>query len=392
MWTTNLHEFYFGLQFNLMEPQADNNLQSNVEFRNLDTQSPGHQTVISKQGNNKFLLIILLILVAISLSLSFLILRKDVAQPKITGLEVALKTASFLDKTFKLDGSFVSGFSCTKSSGECVSVPLSVEQPHIGQAVYGYYILAEASGNQSFREKADLAMTYILDNCEKDIRFCEWNFFPLAQYYFDTHDEKYLQQGMLPPAEKLLTLSSTTIIEANVGHKLASLYQATGDVRYKDRLIAVAEDELKNWPGDEDKFLHSIQISWSIFLPSYNITKDPKYLNAVEVFFGSFNTSENLHKFGAADSAVRAVDALLSLSLISENGAMYKTQAHTVLQDLLYNIWDTPQNIKVNGDYGFLNNFRETDKAVKSVLFNGWLIKLFVLMKDEVFLVGPVIK
>lgn len=309
----------------------------------------------------------------------------------ISGLEIAVKTASFLGKTFRPDGSVLGGFSCSQGSQNKCGTPitLSAAAPHYGQAIFSYVLLAEATGDQSHKAKADRAINYVLDRCDTDIHMCEWNFFPLAQYYEKTKEEKYLTRGMLRPAEQFLTRPDSAVINGNVGHKLASLYRATQDERYKNRLLEIADAELLKQTVSPDL---TFQIIWSIYLPSYKITNDPKYLLASESFFNSYDMaervmSEEFKNPGSIANLIKAADALLSLAELSENREAYRMQAKSVLQAVLNKLWDTPQSLKFNGDYGFLDvDMSTTEEEIhKSTLFNGWLIKLFVLMKDERF-------
>lgn len=315
-----------------------------------------------------------------------------VSGPKIIGLEVALKTSTFLDTTIRLDGSMIGGYICgDPTPADCRAENLSAEQPHLGQAIYSYFLLSEATGDLTLREKADRAINHVMDACETDVRMCAWNFFPLAQYYEKTGDEVYLTRGMLPPSEGFLLLPNEEAITNNVGHKLASLYLATQDERFKDRLLEIADAELLTWSegiSNTGNAARSIQVAWSIFEPAYRISSDEKYLIAAEQFFAVFDVAKNIAQFkdgAVVNVAIKAGDVLLSLSKVSNSGAVYKDQAHRLLQELLNGLWDTPEYKSFSGDYGFIDNMNKDPLAYKSTLLNGWIMKLFILMKDEVF-------
>lgn len=331
------------------------------------------------QGNR--LIIILVFLAVITIGWWYILFRT----PQITGLEAALRTATFLDKNLLLDGSMLYGFRCVLSTNQCELMKSREGPPQLSQAIDGYYMLAKATGDKSYLKKADRAMNFVLKKCQTNVETCVWNFSPLARYYFDTKDDKYLR-GMLHPAEQFLIMSNTDIINQSVGHKLASLYEATGDIRYKNRLLAIADEELLSWPRGQDWSRYSIQVAWSVFVPAYTVTHDQKYLTASENFFNSFDLAGNFGKLDFDESVVRGADALLSLADMSDRGAVYRAQAQAVLQEAIVQLWDNPQNPKINGDYGFLDT-TASDRRIrfKMTLTNGWFMKLFTSMADEKF-------
>ena len=311
--------------------------------------------------------------------------------PQITGLEVALKTASFIDKTLQSDGGMVAGFECDETKNECNPIAIRNDKLNLtlDQAIYGYFVLAKISGDDGYQTKADRALKLVLGKCQKSVQVCAWNFLPLTRYYFGTKEDRYLQ-GMLKPAEQFLVMSNAEIIKQKIGPNLASLYQATGDKRYRKRLLEVADEELLSWPRGQSQSSYSIQVVWSVFLPAYTIARDKKYLTASEQFFDSFSLTEYLTEYFERDRFLEAVikgaDALLSLAEISDKGAVYRVLAHEALQEILNKSWDSPQNPQINGDYGFLGT-ESTGKNIRTKLTvnNGWLVKLFSLMADDKF-------
>ncbi len=339
----------------------------------------------TKKSFSPFSSAIILVLVVVVAVSGYVFFRSD----RITGLEVALRTATFLDKAFQPDGKLFGGFECEKSASgsECPPIPVLAEHPHTGQAIFGYFLLAEASGDPSYREKADKAINYVLDACETNLTMCEWNFFPLTQYYQVTKEEKYLTRGMLPPAEKFLAMSDYDTIITNTGHKLAALYTATKDERFLKRIVGIADAELQK-PIESNNLM--FQIIWSVYLPVYKITGDPKYLLASREFFDNNDVAKRIKREEFKDVAsiaylVKAADALLSLAELGEKRDIYRAQAQSILQVVLNKLWDTPENPKFTGDYGFIEDTLNENKSTKETLFNGWLIKVFVLMKDAKF-------
>ena len=327
------------------------------------------------------LLIFLLLTAIIVVGLWYSFFRTS----QITGLEVALKTSTFLDKTISSDGLMVAGFLCQMGTGVCNPMPINLNQPNLSEMVYGYYELARVSGDESYLAKSDQVMDSILYKCRTSFQMCDWNISPIASYYLDTNDKRYLD-ATFSSAKKLLSLSNKDLIDQNAGRSLALLYQATQDERYKKRLLGAADKELLSWPQDRDRFEYSMRVVWAIFVPAYEVSNDPKYLLASEQFFDSFNLGENFDLDSMPlESILEGVDALLSLSEMSDRGEVYKTQAHVVLQEALNQSWDNPVNLKLNGDYGFGYLMAKDQSYVKRTLHNGWFIKLFAMMADETF-------
>lgn len=354
-----------------------------MEPQNIQPQSPQNLAppISEPRRMNKPLLFIVFILIAVAIGFGYFIF-KDTPRPQITGLEVASSTSLFLDKTLEADGGMAGGFSCPASADKCHKYGVSQDQPHLGQAIYAYYLLAQATGDESYRTKADRAMNFVLDKCQTNVEMCTWNFFPLARYYLDTKEEKYLR-GMLVPSEQFLAMSDKNVIAQNVGHKLASLYQATGDERYKTRLLAVADaipfEEQDIYP------ISFVQEVWSVYLPAYAITNDEKYLNASERYFDHFYWQENITGFPFTDLINKSIDSLLTLSEISSRGAIYKGYAHDLLQKTMDEYWDTPENLIESGDYGFFDVQDDPRAKFKKTLSNGWLMKSYIRIGDEKF-------
>jgi hypothetical protein len=313
---------------------------------------------------------------------------------KITGLQAAQKTALFLDTTIQADGGMIGGFECDEDEQDkCAPFSLSAVQPHVGQAIFSYFLLEEATGDQTYRAKADRAINYVLDACDTDVRMCEWNFFPLAQYYEKTGEDKYLTRGMLRPAATFLAMPEGDVIKNNVGHKLASLYKATNDTKYRDKLVSVADFAIKEIESSPKDFPYMAQVAWSVFVPAYDITSDQKYLEVALNFFDNFNVIKRIDGFKNQEAtvpAIKAADVLVSLSKIAPNGDKYRQQAHQITQEILKYLWDTPQDFKFDGDYGFVDDLSTPGEANKLTINNGWIMKILVLLKDDVFLEPPI--
>ncbi|MFZ2484425.1 MAG: hypothetical protein WAW81_00560 [Minisyncoccia bacterium] len=360
-----------------MEPQSPQ--VQNTPSQNINTQYPAPHPA---PQHNKPLFLILIALVIVVGALGYVTFFSE---PKITGLEVAIKTTSFLDKTLQSDGSMTAGFVCDMATDQCNPIVLNPNQPDLSQAIYGYYELAKVMDNQSYRAKSDQAIDFVLDKCRTNFHMCDRNVSPIASYYLDTKDKKYLD-ATYSSAKKLLVLSNQDLVSQDVGPNLAILYRATGDDRYKKRLIDVANEELLSWPRGRDRLEYSLRVVWSVFIPAYTVTNDQKYLIASENFFDNFNLAENFDlSLVTPESIIKGVEALLSLSKMSDHGSVYKAKAHAALQEVLNQFWDNPENPKLNGDYGFGYASGTSNKYFKIALYNGWLIKLFAVMADEKF-------
>lgn len=333
----------------------------------------------SKRKLLLFIFIIILVAAVFILGYFFYVSR---SAAQITGLEVALKIATFLDSTLQSNGEMLAGFGCVPGNKDCTPLPVLDDQPHLGQAIFAYHALTKATGDQSYQEKSARVMDWVLEKCQTNVQACAWNYFPLSQFYFETKDDKYLQ-AMLRVAQQFLDALNEDVITQNAGHKLAALYKATNDERYRKRLIEIADEKLADWPSQTD---YSIQIVWNVFIPVYEITKDKKYLSASEQFFNDFNLADNFEKIRPSQTIFKGVEALLGLANISDNGVAYRAQAHDVLQKAINNLWDTPENTIINGDYGFIN-ITPTDQIskIKFTVDNGWILKSFLILKDEKF-------
>ena len=235
-------------------------------------------------------------------------------------------------------------------------------------------------------------MDFVLNKCRTNFYMCDWNTSAIAGYYLDTKDKKYLNAilGSTRNKKTLFDLSNQDLINQDAGRSLALLYQATGDERYKKRLLEVADEELLSWPRGRDRLEYSIRVAWSVFIPAYTITNDHKYLTASQQLFDNFNLGANFDLGSISiESVLKGADALLTLSEVSNHGGVYKIQAHAVLQESLKQSWDSPENIKSNGDYGFGYPTVRDKNYVKKALYNGWFIKLFSMMADQKFNLTP---
>ncbi len=324
-------------------------------------------------------------------------------RPQITGLEVALKSATFLDKLIRPDGTILGAVICNEKTEKCPPEGYKENYLYIipspfpfFQVINAYLLLEETTGNKHYREKADQAINYILDRCNTETDFCKLNFSSVAQYYDKTGDQRYLSV-MLNLANGFLSESDEAVILKGTGRNLALLFDATGDVRYKNRLLGAADAEL-NRPLYQDKNAdYIIQAIWYLYLPANQVSKEAKYLDTAEVLVNDLlKQGRVLEIFEDQINATITADVLLVLADL-RGSEEYRTRAHNILQELLDSAWDTPENIKYRGDYGFIYTLTR-DRTLTAAeiqqkpglfnywkLFNGWIVKLFTLMKDDKF-------
>jgi len=327
------------------------------------------------------------IIIIVATVLGYMFFKGTFSSPKITGMEVALKTATFLDKTIQSDGSFLFGYFCS-SSVECFPVhPDFIQNSKLDyfksdQIINSYLFLEELTGKKSYKDKADKAIQYVLDKCKENKEFCELNFSSIAQYYKTTGNDKYLSAMLLLAND---FLSKDTLSLEETGRNLAFLFEATQEEKYKNRLLEITNEEMSNPKGSSLDY--KISAAWSLYLPAYEVSEDERYLTAIKGTLDDFTVTKNLRVFRDVTNTARLVDILLSLPVTESKDSIYRMQARDILQELLKYTWDTPENKKFNADYGFINNLElsEGKQTSKTALFNGWLARLFALMQDEVF-------
>lgn len=350
-----------------MEPQSPTAF--GIIPQDLNQQNPNS----SSPNFLKWTLLVLLAVAIIAFGLFFLGNIK--VKKQLTGFEVASKTSLFLDKTLQSDGSFLSGFICDDSlPDKCARVADVAE--HSGQAILAYYFLGKTTGNLAFKEKADRAMSFALEKCKSDPRFCELNYFALMQYYRDTREDRYLSEGMLPVAPRFLTLSDEEVVLEQVGTKFAGLFDVTGETRYKDRLLQVADSELLRGEENAGRADYNMQLIWSVYLPAYRLTNDSKYLDAIEIFFNNLDATQ----FAQPYSMSKAASVWLDLWEATGN-KIYKAKAHDIMQKMLTELWDSPYHPMFTADYGFI----DTSEFSKYMIFNGGIIQQFLKLGNEKF-------
>jgi len=351
--------------------------------------------------SKKFFPVTFIILIIIVAVLFFVFnseeMQLNVSGEQIKGLEIAQKTALFLDKTIKPDGSFELLYECSKGL-TCKPIESS-GPPHTGQIILAYYDLWKKTDDPSYKEKAERAMNFVLTNCEKDTSHCEWNYFPLYGFYKDTGEARY-KNAMLKVAGKFLRGSLIDTVNNNNGMKLLMLYDVTGEKKYLDFLINSA-DKVRKGEFDMGKVLYqsgdfsvkqgNFQAIWTIYLPAYNATKNPVYLEEIEKFFESARILDHTREFNNTNdfgNLIKVWEVTLDLTKIykdnPEKYKIYRSQANRIGGYILRSRWDAPELKKFDGDFGFLHSLNK-NKNNKSPFSSAWAARLYLRMSGTSF-------
>lgn len=325
------------------------------------------------------------------------------AEVKLTGLALSQKIAKFLSSSQNLDGSFQLSYNCSPSLDKRCE-PKPPEGPlHGGQIILAFYDIFKATGDETYRKKADLGMKFVMERCPQEAKMCQWHFFPLYVYYRDTKEQRYLE-GMLKVADELLGEKSfNDFVDTNTGVKLAMLYETTGDTKYRDRLEQTAKEALNLNDGkilekNDNRIIYeglrgleirarAMSTVWSVLLPAYKVTGKPEYLETARDFFNRAAVSSHAQFYArgihGTPSLIRAIEALAELSeLDKESGERYLKEARAITQTLITGQLDSAETPKFTGDYGFLI-VPGIDSNTKETLYSGWLARLLVRIGGE---------
>ena len=229
-------------------------------------------------------------------------------------------------------------------------------------------------------------MSAILKNCQIDPNYCDRNFFALFAWYELTKEQQY-RDAMLKMADRLmLTKLLDTIVADNHGLKLEMLYKITGNHKYRERLLAIAEGVLNKVPISPQV---TPKVIWNSLLPAYRISANDKYLQTARNYYDQTEVLDKLKKASKGQvliSDILAMENLLELASI-DSPSKHLDQAYEIAQYMVKSQWDNPQNKKFEGDYGWLKNTGR-DKNTELTLHTGWIIRLFLKMADQTFTVN----
>ncbi len=335
----------------------------------------------------------------------------------ISGLDVAKQTASFLDKAMLPDGNFVPFYLCSNSLDTAkgcqpAASPSARLAQRNGFIIAAYLELFKATNNSQYKNNADKAISYILTNCNIDVNFCVNSLPALYDYYKLTNDQKY-KDAMLK--------ASIVLMEDNpISHKLLEekaeyfwmLYDITGDNRFKDTLNNVAQVLITDQFDKSETSLPDLTTELSLFykegdvevrgyqilatdwyIAAFKATNNPIYLKAAQDFFTKAKVDQHLDAFknNPKISDLSTLEYLLDTadSSTGTEKQIYQQQAQIFAQGVLSNIWDNPNDPKLNKDYGFLDHLipdrLQPIKGSKLLIYNGLRVSQFLRLSDRTF-------
>lgn len=323
---------------------------------------------------------------------------QDLMGKDATGLSIATDAVRFVDSALDENtGYFHLTYECSSESAACTPVDDPDKPPHSGYAILSLKRVGGASGNEAMAAKADTVLDKAIERCQSDSRFCEWNFFPLHIYYKETGDQKYKDAMMKVVESVMKERPLKELIDNNIPVKWWRLYDATGEERYKKHLLDIADKELAErtaqktlgktvytTKGNYEVRSYDMPVIWALYVPAYLASKDERYLRFIQDFYEAADIENNTNYFWGATDTGNLIKGLEAMLMIADEDAsradMYRTKVRVALEALMKDRWDTPDNKKFNGDYGFLVS--PTGKATN---IQGWIIALFMSLKDEEF-------
>lgn len=271
-------------------------------------------------------------------------------------------------------------FVCDRAARKC-SPDLESTTPHFG---YSIMSLKRASSTiPSFGLKADAMMNLILDKCSTNTKYCEWNFFPLYEYYIETKDIRYYN-AMVSIGDLLLAKeSSPDLFSTNTPVKWWRLYDVTKDERYKEALIATAnkiiDDNFKSLASPSNELYRTenlvvyedmIEVVWNTMVPAYRVSGDKKYLEFAQKFINEAEIENNVRNIWeqpgtpGAGTLVKGMETILWLSQQDPEHKDENTERLTKISEQIISLyWDVPERVFINGDYGLLTrvNYKTTN-------------------------------
>jgi len=371
---------------------------------------PNTQGTIGKKWYTSAILVPFLIVAAIFVY--FLVTQMDTdseadvekTQSSTSGLELALNMTHFIESTLTPENVFTLRYTCSLTpNGMCVPEGTDSSSnegngpvPHSGYAILSFYNTGNKTNNPEMAERSRILTDTMVDRCKDDTLYCEWNFFPLYRFAIDTGDAKY-KNAMLSITDTLLKdYTYDEYISNNIPSKLNMIYEVSGDEKFKDKLVEIAEETLatplENRNDNDFVYLSdsgyavregSIQTVWGIYIPAYLATKNAAYRDAARDYFLNAELAEKAQYTSVAGvtALVKGVEALTAMETIDPQYApFYKDEAHKIMQYLIQQFVDTPENEKATADYGVIVG---TEKLVN---MTGWVASTLANeMPEEIF-------
>jgi len=180
-------------------------------------------------------------------------------------------------------------------------------------------------------------------------------------YSIETVESRGLQRHLY-----LNSLSNYWLNESEAHRSVASLYYVGKDFEFRQG----------------DCWIQNAKLEF------YRATKDPRYLDDVELFFRQVGLAEHLGQSSiplmTAQDIAACTESLLDLHEIT-NRKEYADEAGSLTANLLSNYWDSPISPVYNGDGGFLTIGKENPRNQKKISDNAYVIYVLSRQQNTIF-------
>ena len=330
----------------------------------------------------------------------------------LTGLHVAARIIGFLDQEAYLGGGkLLRGFNCSISIRDGCEEAHNEESILYGNVSLGFLRYAEATGEQTYRDRSQAVVDDLLNRCEEDLDSCLANFTAFYEYYTDTGEDKYLD-AMERAAPLLLRDETYTLQDRLIGDfgtKLWMMYDVTDDEVYRDKLVGYANTGLLGIINNNTPVLYTTAAGYDVnrpgpavartlYIPAYRATGNESYLRAAQDFFSQAELHRHIsdeEPYLNSSNALSAAEGLFELAELvptASVAATYRQHARSIVEDLLQDRGDFEENIKYNGDGGFLSDHTNVDPNEKRTVTNGWLLEMVLKLPDANFTLTKVVQ
>ncbi|MBY0328690.1 hypothetical protein K2Q02_01190 [Patescibacteria group bacterium] len=312
-----------------------------------------------------------------------------------SGGEISRFITDFVNTSVRIDdvGKMTALVECNIVTNTCAPGSDIEEPPYLSFVIMSL----KDSGNSEHSKKADDLMEAVMGRCVEDVRYCDRNTFALFSYYQSTNDERY-KEALLRLEDDLLKEKTPYVLVAqNIPAKWYLLYKVTEREEYKKNLLELADRFINNSfsevigmpeiyrEADFVVYRSMPETVWSVMVPAYELSGDKKYLEYIKAFYKNAKIENHIVDIwnapGGASDVIKSVEALIQLSVLdSESAGEHRALARTLLETVLRYYWDTPDRVIVNGDFGVF-----TENMGKRINLQGWLAVLMEDLKEESF-------
>jgi len=318
----------------------------------------------------------------------------------MSGNQIALRSASFLDGIKTFDNHYYFSVYCSQNStyNDCVLYDYYLNQTN-AWALYSYTNLYSSTGDSSYLGKAQNEMKVISNDCSANLDSCLWILVQMINYERVTGDNQYSNLISVLGSRLLSTSeNSSTMLLGIESRELALLYEMNGQKQYLDESLArlqMSKNLWSNTGSDQTQALlyvdNGLQFygysCWSELaeIELYKATHDNSYLQNAANFFNSANIDKHSRKIEFLVALEPCIDSLQQLSSSTGN-QLYMNEALNASQYIVTYRWDP--NIqtakKFNGDSGFLSDVY-VEQGWKLTNDASYMIYLLTQMKDSQF-------